>query len=181
MHGLPCSSMGHCFGNPSDVNTDPATAQEPNIPNQSKDSHGPPVAPVTSQPEARPSNIQDQQNGQTQRTVSCISTSSTRTRNINGTNSDSVCHLQDTDDDFCFESPALSHSVSQSSEDGELDLDCNPGLGLYPHIPRPSIIIRQHKVRNQSHYCIAFTIFYFILNLRILVKFITDNYDQPKI
>lgn len=157
MHGLPCSSLGHCFGNPSDVNNDPATAQEPTISNQSKDSHGPPVAPVTSQPEARPNNIQDRQNGQPQRTVSCISPSST---NVNGTNSDSVCHLQDTDNDFCFESPALSHSVSQSSEDGELDLDCGLELELYPHIPRPSIIIRQHEVISQSFYCVVFTVFY---------------------
>lgn len=145
MHGLPCSSLGHCFGNPSDVNTDPASAQEPNISTQSKDSYGPPAAPVTSQPEA----LQEQQPEQPQRTVSCISTYSTRTRKVNGTSSNSICRLQDTDDELCFESPPLSHSVSQSSEDDELDLACSPELELkYPQIPRPSIIIRQLKVRS---------------------------------
>lgn len=175
MHGLPCSSLGHCFGNPSDVNTDPATVQEPNISNQRKDSHGPPVAPVTSQPEARPSNTQDQQTGQPQRTVSCISTPSTRTRNVNGTNSNSIGHLQDTDDDFCLESPALSHSVSQSSEDGELDLDCSPELEQYPHIPRPSIIIIQHKVRSQSVESITYTAHYCIVLQHFMLLCYTSN------
>lgn len=154
MHGLPCSSLGHCFGYPSDVNTDPAPAQEPNSARRSRSSHGLPAAdPVTSQPEGLPVSLQEQQqrrqHEQAQRTVSCISTHSTRTRNVNGTNSNSICHLQDAGEAPCFESPPPSCSLSQSSEEDELELDCSPELELkYPQIPRPSIIIRKPKVRN---------------------------------
>ncbi|XP_036962544.1 uncharacterized protein LOC119024151 [Acanthopagrus latus] len=152
MHGLPCSSLGHCFGYPSDVNTDPAPAQEPNSARRSRSSHGLPAAdPVTSQPEGLPVSLQEQQqqqrqHEQAQRTVSCISTHSTRTRNVNGTNSNSICHLQDAGEAPCFESPPPSRSLSQSSEEDELELDCSPELELkYPQIPRPSIIIRKPK------------------------------------
>lgn len=149
MHGLPCSSLGQCFGNPSDVNTDPAPAQEPNNSRRSRNNnnHGPPAAdPVVSQPEAlcRP---QEQQHKQPQRTVSCISDHSTRSIKVNGTNS--ICHLQDTDEDPCFESPPACRSLSQSSEDEELEMEFSPELELkYPQIPRPSIIIRRPEVRR---------------------------------
>lgn len=146
MHGLPCSSLGHCFGNPSDVSTDPAPAQEPN--NSRRSINGlSSTDPVISQPEAQPDIPQEQQHRQSQRTVSYISTHSSRTRKVNGTNSNSICHQQDTDDGPCLESPPPCHSLSQSSEDDELD--CSPELELkYPQIPRPSIIIRQPKVRR---------------------------------
>lgn len=158
MHGLPCSSLGHCFGNPSDVNTDPAPAQEPNNSRRSRNNHGLPAAdPVISQPEAHPGSPQEQQHTQPQRTVSCISTHSTRTGRVNGTNSDSICHLQDTDEDPGFESPRPCRSLSQSSEDDELELDFSPELELkYPQIPRPSIIIRQPKVRRLGSVCSVF-------------------------
>ena len=151
MHGLPCSSLGHCFGRPSEVNPDPAPAQEPNNSRRSRNSHGLPAAePVTSQPEALPASLQEeQQHKQPEGTVSCISTRSTRTRKVNGTNSNSICHLQDAGDNLCFESPPPCRSLSQSSEEDELELDCSPELELkYPQIPRPSIIIRQPKVRK---------------------------------
>lgn len=151
MHGLPCSSLGHCFGNPSDVSTDPAPAQEPDNSRRSRNNGLPAADPVTSQPEALPSSPQAQQHRQPQRTVSCISTHSARTRTANGTSSNSICHQQDTEDDPCFESPPSCRSLSQSSEDDELEFDCSPELELkYPQIPRPSIIIRQPKVRLGS-------------------------------
>ncbi|XP_056242841.1 protein FAM107B isoform X1 [Seriola aureovittata] len=148
MHGLPCSSLGHCFGNPSDVNTDPAPAQEPNNSRRSRNNHGLPAAdPVISQPEAPTGSPQeDPQHKRPQRTVSCISTHSTRTRKVNSTNSNFTCHPQDKDDDPCFESPPPCRSLSQTSDDDELELECSPELKLkYPQIPRPSIIIRQPK------------------------------------
>ncbi|KAG7216108.1 hypothetical protein INR49_007860 [Caranx melampygus] len=52
----------------------------------------------------------------------------------------------DQNDDQCFESPPACRSISRSSEDDEQELECSPELELkYPHIPRPSIIIRQPK------------------------------------
>lgn len=140
MHGLPCSSLG-CFGNPSDVNTDPAPAEEQNNSRQSKTNHGHPATdPITSQPEALPCSLHEPQHKQPQRTISCISAHSTKTRKINGINSNS---------DPCFESPPTCRSDSQTSDDDELDLDYSPELKLrYPQIPRPSIIIRVPKVRR---------------------------------
>ncbi|XP_037623368.1 uncharacterized protein LOC119486911 [Sebastes umbrosus] len=148
MHGLPCSSLGHCFGNPSDVNTDPTPAQEePNNSRQSRNNHGLPAAgPVISQPEALPRSPLQQQHRQPQRTISCISDHSTRTIKVNGVDSNSICRLQDTDDAPCFESPPALCGLSQSSEEDELEVEFSPELELkYPHIPRPSIIIRQPK------------------------------------
>lgn len=143
MHGLPCSSLGHCFGNPSDVNTDPAPSQEPNPSRQSRNNNLPQAEdPVIFQPEPLPGIPQEQQ-----RTVSFISTCSTKTRKVNGTNPNSICHLQNKDDDTCSESSPPCHNFSQSSEDDELELECSPELQLkFPQIPRPSIIIRQPKV-----------------------------------
>ncbi|KAI3371383.1 hypothetical protein L3Q82_023979, partial [Scortum barcoo] len=145
MHGLPCSSLGHCFGNPSDVNTDPAPAQETNSSRLSRNNHRlPAVDPVISQPQALPGSTQEEPHKQPQRTVSCISTHSTRTRKVNGTNSNSICYREHLDEDPGFESPQPCHSFSPSSEDDELDF--SPELELkYPQIPRPSIIIRQPK------------------------------------
>ncbi|KAG8012605.1 hypothetical protein GBF38_020425 [Nibea albiflora] len=146
MHGLPCSSLG-CFGNPSDVNTDPAPAEERNNSRQSRTNHGHPATdPITSQPEVLPCGLHEPQHKQPQRTVSCISTHFTRTRKVNGTNSNSICRRQDTGDDPGFESPPPCRSDSQSSDDDELELDYSPELKLkYPQIPRPSIIIRVPK------------------------------------
>lgn len=151
MHGLPCSSLGHCFGNPSDVSPDPSSVPEPNISTQSGSSNGPPAAPVTSQPEAVLRSRQELQHKQPGRTISCSTSYSNRIRNVNGTNVNSVCHPQGTDDALCSESPRLSLSASQSSEDDELDFECGLELKLnYPHIPRPSIIIGQLKVRRHN-------------------------------
>lgn len=143
MHGLPCPSLGHCFGNPSDVNTDPTPSVETNSSRLSKRNYAP--DPVITQPES----LQEQpQHKQPQRTVSCISNHSTRTRRLNGTNSNSVCW--DKHDNPSFESPPPCQSFSESSED-ELELECSPELELkYPQIPRPSIIIKQHKVRTNT-------------------------------
>lgn len=162
MHRLPCSSLGHCFDNPRDADTDPASPQEPNISPQSKNNHVPSTAaPVTCQPEALPSSLQEQRYKQSERTISSISICSTSTRKVNDTNSTSICHLEGTDDELCFESPTLKYSVSQSSEDEELEFDCSPEVELkYPKIPRPSIIIRLPQVgsltlviENHMQYC----------------------------
>ncbi|XP_060892949.1 uncharacterized protein LOC132973475 [Labrus mixtus] len=146
MHGLPCSSLGHCFGNSSDVNPDPAPPrEESNNSRQSRNNHRLPD-PIISQPEALPSRPREEQHKHTQRTISCISTHSTITSKVNGSHSISVCSMQDADDHPCFESPPPCHSLSQSSEDEELEFDCSPELEMkYPQIPRPSIIIRQSK------------------------------------
>lgn len=143
MHGLPCSSLGHCFGNPSDVNTDPGPSQEPNPSRQSRNNNVLQAEdPVIFQPEPLPGIPQERQ-----RTVSSISTCSTKTGKVNGTNPNSVCHLQNKDDDTFSESSPPCHNFSQSSEDDELELECSPELQLkFPQIPRPSIIIRQPKV-----------------------------------
>ncbi|KAM3609746.1 uncharacterized protein V6R79_019737 [Siganus canaliculatus] len=146
MHGLPCSSLGTCFGNPTDVNTEPAPTQEPDTSIHNRNNQGLPAAgPVISQPGALSGCLQQQQqHKQPQRTVSSISTHSTGTAKINGTNSKSMCHLQDPGDSICFGSSPLHSNISQSSEDDEMDLDCSLGMELkYPQIPRPSIIIRQ--------------------------------------
>ncbi len=148
MHGLPCSSLGHCFGFPSDVNADPAPAQETHNSIRSRNNREPPAAEtVTSQPDVQPGGLQERQHKQPQSTISCISTHSTRTNKVNGSNSNPACHLKDTDEDVCFESPPSCRSLYQSSEDEEQELDCSPELELkYPRIPRPSIVIRQPKV-----------------------------------
>ena len=148
MHGLPCSSLGHCFGNLSDVNPDPPTPLEQNNSRRSRDNQRLPAAgPVVFQPEA-PRGSPLEEHDQPHRTVSCISTQShTRTREVNETSSNSICHMQDRDDEPGFESPPHCHSLSLSSEDEELE--CSPELELkYPQIPRPSIIILQSEVRR---------------------------------
>lgn len=136
MHGLPCSSLGHCFGNPSDVNTDPCPSQEPDNSRRSRNNHGLQAAdPVRTQPEPLPCILHERQ-------MTVISTRSTKTKKVNG-----ICPLQDRDKDQCSESPPPRHSFSQSSEDDELELDYSPELQLkYPQIPRPAIIFRQLQV-----------------------------------
>lgn len=149
MHGLPCSSLGHCFGSPSDVSPDPSSAPGSNVTSQNSRSEGPPAAPVTTQPEAPTSSRHHPQQEQPQRSVSCSATHSPRIRSVNGVGSSFVCRLQSAaDGGICFESPRRSPSASQSSEDDDLDFDYSPEAELkYPHIPRPSIIIRQPQVR----------------------------------
>lgn len=151
MHGLSCSSLGHCFGHPSDVNTDPAPAQETNYSRQSRNNSGLPAAdPVVSQPEALPCSPQEQQHKQPQRTLSCIYDHSTRAIKVNGTNLNSICYLQDADDGPCFKSPPGSFSLSQISED-DVEEEFSPEMELqYPQIPRPSIITRQSEVRIKT-------------------------------
>lgn len=148
MHGLPCSSLGHCFGSPSDVNPDPSSAQESNVASQNNCSEGPPVAPVTAQPEAPMSGRHHPQHVQPQISVGCSAAYTARISGMNGIGSSFVCRLQGAaDGGLCFESPRLSLSASQSSEEDDLDVDYSPAADLnYPHIPRPSIIIRQPQV-----------------------------------
>lgn len=147
MHGLPCSSLGHCFGTPNDVGPDPPSVQETNVTSP----EGPPAAPVTVQPEAQTSIRQHLQPGPPQISVSCSATYSARISSLNGIGSRLVCRLQGAaDGGLGPESPRLSsHSASQSSEEeDDLDVDYSPEVDLsYPHIPRPSIIIRQPQVR----------------------------------
>lgn len=143
MHGLPCSSLG-CFGNSSDVSTDPIPPQETDSSRQSRNNHESHAEfPVVCQPETLPGIPQEQR-----RTASAVSKRSTRTNKVNGTSSNSTCGLQgEDDDDVCSELPPACHNVSLSSGDEDLDLECSPELQLkFPQIPRPSIIIRQPKV-----------------------------------
>lgn len=148
MHGLPCSSLGHCFGSPSDVSPDPSSVQESNVTPQNDRREGPPAAPVTAQPEAPTSGRHHPQHEQPERIVSCSATYSARISSLNGISSSFVCRLQAAaDSGLCFESPRLSLSASRSSEDDDLDVDYSPAADLnYPHIPRPSIVIRQPQV-----------------------------------
>lgn len=148
MHGLPCSSLGNCFGNPPDVNPDPAPPLEPNNSRQSWINRELPAAdPVVSQPETLPGSPQEHQ--QPHRTVSRISTHSTTSRKVNGTSTNSIRHQQNQDDVPCFDSPPPCRSLSQSSEDDELELECSPEPERkYPQIPRPSIVILRSKVRR---------------------------------
>ncbi|KAG7521822.1 hypothetical protein JOB18_007554 [Solea senegalensis] len=138
MHGLPCSSLGHCFGHPSDVNPDPAPPQEPNGSRRSRNAHGPAgtAGAVVSQPKALAAREHEQPHG----TVSCVSTTnSTKPRDVNGSSTE-----QNREDEPCSESSTPRRSLSLSSEDDELE--CSPQLELkYPQIPRPSIIILQSK------------------------------------
>lgn len=149
MHGLPCSSLGHCFGSPSDISPDPSSAPESNVSSQNSCSRGPPAVPVTVQPEAPMGSRHHPQQEQPQRGVSCSATHPVRIRSVNGVGSSFVCRLQGaTDGGLCFESPRQSLSVSQSSEDDDSDFDYSPEAELkYPHISRPSIVIRQPQVR----------------------------------
>lgn len=157
MHGFPCSSLGHCFGNPSEVDTDPAPSVKSNNSRHSRNNHGLPAAdPVTSQPETLPGRTREYPQQRPQRTRSCVSARSTRTRKLNGTNS--LGHMQDKHEDPCFETPPACRIHYESSGDDELELECSPELELkYPQIPRPSIIIRQPKVRKLSPVCSVFT------------------------
>jgi len=147
MHGLPCSSFGHCFGNPSDVNTDPAPSLEPNNSTCSTSNNILSAAePVLSQPATRLATSQEQQHEQLQRTLSCVSSRSTGSKNLNGTDSNSNCYMRDGDDDPYSESPPPATNLSERSDE-EVELECSLELELkYPQIPRPSIIIRQPKV-----------------------------------
>lgn len=146
MHGLPCSSLGHCFDDPGEGSSDPPSSQEPSFSTESKDEHNL-SAPVTSQPEVLPG-LCEHQRRPSERTASQISTCSSRAGRLNGTNSvSSNCHRPDTDDEVCFESSPISYSISQSSEDEEEESDFSPEMELkYPQIPRPSIIIRLPQV-----------------------------------
>lgn len=150
MHGLPCPSLGHCFGSPSDVSPDPSSAPESNVTSANSRSEGPLAAPVTAQPEAPMSSRHCPRQEQPQRSVSCSATHSARIRGVNGVGSSFARRLQGAaDGGICFESPRRSPRASQSSEDDDdLDFDYSPELELkYPHIPRPSIVIRQPQVR----------------------------------
>ncbi|XP_077374076.1 uncharacterized protein LOC144016611 [Festucalex cinctus] len=118
MHGLPCPSLGRCFGYLSDSNSDPALDPE------SDECQIHQLDPVTAQPDI-PSSQQ-----KSQATLDCFSSQET-----NGTNSSH--NPQDKDDTaFC-----LSSSSEYDVEEefcGEMELK-------YSHIPRPSIITRHPK------------------------------------
>lgn len=150
MHGLPCLSLGDCFDDPSEGSSDPSSSQETSFSTQSKnDHHLSATAPVTSQPEVLPG-LGEQQHRPPERTQSQISACSSRATKLNGTNSiSSNCHRQDADDEVCFQSPPISNSIPQSSEEEEEEeeSDLSPATEPnYPHIPRPSIIIRLSQV-----------------------------------
>lgn len=152
MHGLPCSSLGDCFDDPSEGSSDPSSSQEPSFSTQSKNEHNlSATAPVTSQPEALPG-LHEKQHQPSERTDSQISACSSRARKLNGTNSiSSDCYQQDADDEVCFESPPINYSISQSlegeEEEEEEESDLSPATEpKYPQIPRPSIIIRSSQV-----------------------------------
>lgn len=148
MHGLPCSSLGHCFDDPSEGSSDPSSSPEPSFSTQSKDDQNlSATAPVTSQPEVLPG-LQEQQHQPSGRTTSQVSACSSRARRLNGSSSvSSHCHWKDTMEEDCFDSPPTSHSIPQSSEEDEEDSDLSPKMELkYPQIPRPSIIIRLPQV-----------------------------------
>lgn len=152
MHGLPCSSLGDCFDDPSEGSSDPSSSQEPSFSTQSKEDHNlSATAPVTSQPEVLPG-LNEQQHQPSERTDSQSSACPSRARKLNGTNSISLnCHRQDADDEVCFESPPINYSISQSSEgdeeEEEEESDLSPATeNKYPQIPRPSIIIRFSQV-----------------------------------
>lgn len=150
MHGLPCSSLGYCFGNSSDVNTDSAPSAESNGSVNNRNNNGLSAAnPVTSQPaETTLSSSQEEQHKQFQRTFTCMSSNSRRSRNLNATKSNSGHYMQDKGEDSYFESPPTGTNLSESSED-ELMLERSPELEQrYSHIPRPSIVIRWPKVRK---------------------------------
>ncbi|MEQ2176490.1 hypothetical protein GOODEAATRI_028490, partial [Goodea atripinnis] len=147
MHGLPCSSLGHCFGNSSDVNTDSAPSAESNGSMNNRNNNGLSAAdPVTSQPaETTFSGTQEEQHKQLQRTLTCVSSNSRRSRNLNATKSSPGCYTQEKSEDSNLESPPFGSNFSESS-DNELGLEHSPELEQrYPKIPRPSIIIRQPK------------------------------------
>lgn len=148
MHGLPCSSLGHCFDDPSEGSSDPSSSQEPSFSTQSKDDHNLSApAPVTSQPEVLPG-LHTQQDRLSDRAASQISACSSGPRRLNGTNSiSSTCHRLDTGGEVCLEIPPISFSVPQSSEDEDGESDLGPEMEpKYPQIPRPSIIIRLPQV-----------------------------------
>lgn len=151
MHGLPCSSLGDCFDDPSEGSGDLSSSQEPRFSIHRENDHNlSATAPVTSQPEALPG-LPEQQHQPSERTDSRISACSSRATKLNGTNSiSSNCYQQDADAEVCFESPAINYSISPSSEDDdeeEEESDLSPSTeNKYPQIPRPSIIIRLSQV-----------------------------------
>ncbi|XP_057693279.1 uncharacterized protein LOC130916513 isoform X2 [Corythoichthys intestinalis] len=115
MHGLPCPSLGHCFGSTSDPNSDPAVEFDEHR------NHKPDL--VTAQPEPRLSQEQSQ------RTNGCLFPQETNGSNAPG-------NLQDDDNQICLH----TCSDDDEKEDSSAKLELK-----YSHIPRPSIIVRQPK------------------------------------
>lgn len=151
MHGLPCSSLGDCFDDPSEGSCDPSSSQEPSFSTQSKNGHNL-SGPVTSQPEVLPG-LHEQQHQPSERTDSQTSACSSRATQLNGTNSiSSNCYRQDADEEVYLQSPRINYSISQSlegeeEEEEEEESDLSPATEpKYPHIPRPSIVIRLSQV-----------------------------------
>uniref|UniRef100_A0A3P8UX36 Family with sequence similarity 107 member B n=2 Tax=Cynoglossus semilaevis TaxID=244447 RepID=A0A3P8UX36_CYNSE len=148
MHGLPCSSLGHCFGNPSDGNPDPAPpfpSQEARNLRRSGNVHNkrPDSGAVISQPKAQSISAQEHEQPH-KTTVSVVSTSSTKAKKGNGITINSVCKPQYQDNGLGCESPMPCSDLSQTSECEELEEENSPELELkYTHIPRPSITIVQ--------------------------------------
>lgn len=152
MHGLPCSSLGHCFGNPSDGNPDPAPpfpSQEARNLRRSRNVHNkrPDSGAVISQPKAQSISAQEHEQPH-KTTVSVVSTSSTKAKKGNGITINSVCKPQYQDNGLGWESPMPCSDLSQTSECEELEEENSPELELkYTHIPRPSITIVQPQVQ----------------------------------
>ncbi|XP_013858911.1 uncharacterized protein LOC106514281 [Austrofundulus limnaeus] len=144
MHGLPCSSLGHCFGSLSDlsdVNADSAPSVQSNNSRSNKGLPEAAAGPVLSQPEIRPCSPHVGQHKPAEKTSSCISSGSTRSGDLNDTNSN--CVMQDKHEGVRLGSPPSFGDFSENSED-ELESEFGPEQ-KYPRIPRPSITIRQPK------------------------------------
>lgn len=146
MHGLPCSSLDQCFGHPSDANTGPSPAAEPNNSILNRNNNGVPAAtPVLSQPRTISSSPLEIQHKPLQRTFSFVSSCSTTSRNLISTHSNSKCYIQE-EDQGEDQSPApspLVRNLSGRSGDGCPEVELKP-----PQIPRPSIIRSAAMVRR---------------------------------
>ncbi|KAK1784933.1 hypothetical protein P4O66_018366, partial [Electrophorus voltai] len=140
MRELPCSSLQHCFGAPTDVSSEPDSCLDLEL--CGTQAHANPVPIVLSQPRpARPPEAQHQP------AVSCISLH-TKTNGIRSKE-------RVPDDKHIFHSHLSSEGLSEglsegaSEEDSLHDESPVPDSG-YPHIPRPSIIKPQKECPVQE-------------------------------
>lgn len=144
MQGFPCSALRHCFGSPPDVTADSIQSLDPDPSQSSRTDLEPPVTvgPVLCQLVPKPDAPVEHQPHH--RTVSCISIH-TRTRTLNGTNSNSN-GLPAGRENHIFKTPPACPSLSDSPEgDPEVVMGLEVAV-KYPIIPRPSHISRQPKV-----------------------------------
>lgn len=149
MRGLPCSSLAHCFGYPSEANTGPSPSAEPNNTILNRNNNGLPAAnPVVSQPQTISSSNLEKQHKPLQTTFSFVPSCSTTSGNLISTYSTSKCFMQEENqgEDQSLAPSALVRNLSGRSDD---ELKGCPKLELkFPQIPRPSIIRSEAKVRR---------------------------------